>query len=582
MHPLFHIVYGAHANGTHHKLALDALRHLSCKDADYWQRLFLANARLYLEGAEAPDDDFKDFENHVLHTRDGLWGGAPEKVQSWYQHVVEALAGEDWPTAVYCAGVLSHYYTDPLQPFHTAQSEAENNIHRAVEWSIAHSYGALRDLGLSELPEMSVEVGTGPHWLAELVCYGARMANRHYEKLIAHYDIHRGVVDPQAGLDRVARRIVAEIIRYACLSYAAVLDRAIAESRAFAPDARLGAATLLAAIQAPAKALARRRADAKERRLVERIYDELQATGTVETNLPDEERLVRDRYALEVLARRAPSPRAAEVFSFRPRERVVTHVDRAREARRQEALLASADVIPLRPAGPLTPAAASVPVAAAAAFAANVTREPMLFVVPKEPRQSGDRAPSRAAAKPARTPAAELARQAHEAVPTKVAPSRTPDEPAPDPDDGGAGQAAVELTLDHDVGDGPAIGGRTVKRLRALGIATVRDLLKADPAALSVQLNSRTITEQAIGEWQDQALLMCAVPGLRATHAQLLVGAGYRSAEAIADAEVEKLCADVLAFAITPAGQRVLRNADVPDIESIKGWREDARRMHAA
>lgn len=587
MHPLFHIVYGAHANGTHHKLALDALRHLGCRDADDWRRVFLAHAGLYLEGAEAPDDDFKDFENHVLHTRDGLWGGAPEKVQSWYQHVVEALAGEDWPTAVYCAGVLSHYYTDPLQPFHTAQSEAENNIHRALEWSIARSYDDLRGLGLNELPEMRVDVGgAGPHWLVELVCRGAEMANRHYEKLIAHYDIHRGVVDPPAGLDRVARRIMAGMIRYAYLSYAAVLDHAIAESRAFAPETRLGAATLLAAIQVPARALARRRADAEERRLVERIYDELQATGTVEKNLPEEERLVRDRYASEVLATRATSPGAAEVFPFRPRERVVTRVDRAREARRQEALLASAEVIPLRPAGPLTPAAATVPVAAAAAFAANITREPMLFVVPKEPTESRTRTLSSPAAKRMRMPKPEPepVRQAHEAVPSnpeKVA-ARASERAAEEQDDGRVDEAAVQLTLDHDVGDGPAIGAKTVRRLRGLGIETVRDLLKADPAALALQLNSRNVTEQTIGEWQDQALLMCAMPGLRAAHAQLLVGAGYRSPEAIADAEAEKLCADVLAFATAPAGQRVLRNGDVPDIESIKGWRDDARRMQAA
>ncbi len=558
MHPLFHIVYGAHANGTHHQLALDALRPLECRDAGDWQRVFLAHAGLYLEGAEAPDDDFKDFENHVLHTRDGLWGGAPAKVQSWYHHLVEALAGEDWPTAAYCAGVLSHYYTDPLQPFHTAQSEAENNIHRAVEWSIAHSYGALHALGLREFPDMRVAVGAGPHWLAELVCRGAELANRHYEKLIAHYDIHRGVVDPPAGLDRVARRIVAEMIRYACLSYAAVLDRAIAQSRAFAPETRLAGATLLAAIQAPARALARRRADARERRLVERIHDELLATGTVERNLPEEERLVRDRYAREVLAWRPPQRQAAEVFPFGPRERVVTRVDRAREARRHEAMLASAEVIPLRPAGPLAPAAATVPVAAAAAFTSNVTRQPMLFVVPKAPPQaSGRREPSTAAAERARTPTPEPARPAHDG-------------------------AAIPLTLDHDVGDGPVAGVKTVKRLRALGIGTVRDLLKADPAALAVQLNARSITAQTIGEWQDQALMMCAVPGLLPTHAQLLVGAGYRSAEAIADAEAEKLCADVLAFAATPAGQRMLRNGEVPDIERIKAWREDARRMQAA
>ena len=137
MNLLFRIVYAAHASGTHHKLALDALRHLEAMDADMWQRLFLQHAKLYLEGAKAPDIDFKDFKNHVLHTRDGYWGGAPEKVRSWYNHLVEALALEDWPTAAYCAGVLSHYYTDPLQPLHTAQSEAENNVHRAIEWSIS-------------------------------------------------------------------------------------------------------------------------------------------------------------------------------------------------------------------------------------------------------------------------------------------------------------------------------------------------------------------------------------------------------------------------------------------------------------
>ena len=53
---------------------------------------------------------------------------------------------------------------------------------------------------------MSVDLPPGPNWLAQLVCQGAEQANGDYEKLIAHYDIQRGVVDPPAGLDRVARR----------------------------------------------------------------------------------------------------------------------------------------------------------------------------------------------------------------------------------------------------------------------------------------------------------------------------------------------------------------------------------------
>jgi hypothetical protein len=588
MHLLFHIVYGTHADGTHHKLALDALRHLKVTDADYWQRIFLRHAKLYLEGAEAPDEQFKDFENHVLHPRDGLWGGAPEKVSSWYHHVVEALAGEDWPTAVYCAGVLSHYYTDPLQPFHTAQSEAENNIHRAVEWSIARSYGALRALGLRDLGDMKIELGTGPNWLVELVCRGAERATRHYEKLIAHYDIDRGVVDPPAGLDRVAKRIVAEMIRYGYLSFAAVLDRAIAEARVHAPEIGLTAATLLAALQMPGRMAVNRRAALRERRAVEAIYDELQATGTVERNLPEEERRVRERYASDVLAQRAPGPQASQVFPFRPRERVVTRVDREREARRREAALAPGEVIPLRQPGEMVAASAIVPVAAASAHASGlpsgITRQPMLYVVPSPaPREpgAGERATPPSPEPDVDTVADERAPAGHEERAAAPVAARQARESVPSSAKRGRRAADDQLTLDDDIADGP-IGGKTVKRLRTLGIATVRDMLKADRETLAILIDAKQVTAQTVGAWQDQALLMCGVPGLKAAHAQLLEGAGYRSAEAIASAEAEKLCADLIAFATTPAGQRVLRNGEVPDIERIKAWLEAARRVQAA
>ena len=79
MNLLFRVIYAAHASGTHHKLALDALRHLECGDAALWRAVFLQHAETYLEGSKAPDKIFKDFKNHVLHVRDGYWGGAPEK-----------------------------------------------------------------------------------------------------------------------------------------------------------------------------------------------------------------------------------------------------------------------------------------------------------------------------------------------------------------------------------------------------------------------------------------------------------------------------------------------------------------------
>jgi Domain of unknown function (DUF4332) len=578
MNLLFRIVYAAHAKGTHHKLALDALRNITCADHEMWQRLFLAHAKLYLEGSKAPDDEFKDFKNHVLHTRDGFWGGAPQKVASWYHHLVEALRVQDWPTAVYCAGVLSHYYTDPLQPFHTAQSEAENNIHRAAEWSISRAYDELYALGLSDFPDLPVALTGDPNWLVQLLCQGAERANVSYEKLIAHYDIQRGVVDPPSGLDRVAKRIVAEMIRYAYVSYAAVLDRAIAEASVPAPDIGVTAATLIAAAQIPAKLIARRMADAEERRTVERIYDELLATGTVELNLPDDDRAVRALYAQEVLAARPPQPQVSKVFPFKPRERVVTRVDQARAARRVEET--SAEVIPLR-----VPAAASAaalipveaPAASAVAHASNVTHAPMLYLVPaKAPADVIARAPrprSGLTERLDRIPVVAATRRENE---TPIEPEVAAAASVP------AGAPRFYLTLDQDVVDGPSIGPKTAERLYPHGIRTVRDLIKADPAALAVLVNARHITAEIISSWQDQASLVCHVPGLRGTHAQLLAGAGYRTAEAIAVAEPDKLCADVLAFAGSAVGQRVLRNGDPPDIEKIKGWLEAARSMQAA
>ena len=72
-------------------------------------------------------------------------GGAPcTSVQQWFQKTVTALRQSNWNEAAFNAGVLSHYYTDPIQPFHTGQSEAESNIHRAAEWSICKAYDDLR------------------------------------------------------------------------------------------------------------------------------------------------------------------------------------------------------------------------------------------------------------------------------------------------------------------------------------------------------------------------------------------------------------------------------------------------------
>lgn len=108
------ILRKCHAMGTHHQLALDALTQVAVADAGRWERLFYKHIANYVDGAKAPDNDFKDFQNHVLHPRHDYWGGAPKQAEAWYGKTVSALRSQDWATAAYNAGVLSHYLADPL------------------------------------------------------------------------------------------------------------------------------------------------------------------------------------------------------------------------------------------------------------------------------------------------------------------------------------------------------------------------------------------------------------------------------------------------------------------------------------
>ncbi len=511
---LYRIIYAAHANGTHHKLALDALQKLQHPQAEGWRNVFLKHVALYLEGSKDPDNKFKDFKNHVLHVADSYWGGAPEKVENWYGHLVNALRDSNWSEAAYAAGVLSHYYTDPVHPFHTGQTEAENSIHRAVEWSINRSYNDLKRIADDQFSSIDVPMPEGEAWQREMTCDGAEFSHRYYEKLIAHYDLHTGVTDPPAGLDAISRKLVAELIAYASTGFARMLDRAFTDCGQTPPDVSLALDTLIATLQIPMKTMQKRLANAEDRAIVQRMYDELKSTGTVSASLPEDDRRIRDLYAKEVLA---------------PRERA------AAEARAKRLIPA--------------PKPRRKPVAAETAPRPTTAQNP-------QPAKAAQATVAAAANNPKRL---------SDALASVVKP-----------------EPRIYLAASDDLEAAPSIGPKTAQRFAEIGVRTVGDFLSGSAEDMSQRLMSRHMSSGVLSDWQDQTRLVMSVPGLRGTHAQLLVGAGYRDVSAIAAADADKLCADVLAFAARDEGRRILRDGGAPDIEKIRAWIENAARAKAA
>ncbi|TWT48720.1 DUF4332 domain-containing protein [Botrimarina hoheduenensis] len=133
------------------------------------------------------------------------------------------------------------------------------------------------------------------------------------------------------------------------------------------------------------------------------------------------------------------------------------------------------------------------------------------------------------------------------------------------------------LELSDEIEKAPSIGPKRAATLTEIGIATVRQLLDADPAQLAEQLDDRRVDATVIVAWQHQASLVCRVPELRGHDAQVLVGSGFTTPEEIATMKPADLFEFVDAFCDTNDGQRALRGSSRPDLEEVGQWIAAAR-----
>ncbi|QSR21573.1 DUF4332 domain-containing protein [Hyphomonas sp. KY3] len=547
------VIRGHRCRSTHHYIAMDALSLIASEEADKWKDLFLVHHEHLLEGAKAPDSKFKDFRNHVLHISEGEWGGAPGKAMEWFATTVDHLRRKQWSKAAYAFGVLSHYYADPIQPFHTGQTEEEGTMHRAVEWSIAKSRDKI-DARIETLGYPDVPVPDGAGFIADMVRNGARLSHPHYQTFIDHYDLDVGVKDPPAGLDETMFDAIVELVAYATAGFGAILSRGIAEAAVSPPKTNLTLQGYIETLDIPLRWVTAKLSDAADKRTVTRMYKEYQKTGKVIRTLPDDDKEIRKLHAKQVL--RVP----------------------LKELNKQE----------IGPIGSKNKAVEERLLTALIEDEAEIAAEATVVEEDAVEEAVVEAAPTDETLRPAEAeaPLAEEAPPPKKKAPPKAEevlfePEPEAAVPAPLADDLGEESGDIarrsRITRESPVVEAPSIGKKTAKRLSRAGITTVGDLLDCDTEETVFLVDVAYIDIDTLNDWKDQTILMMEVPGLRVHDAQILVGAGIRNRKELAEAPARTLFMLASEFLQTPQGDRVIRDDDYLAEEEVEEWIEMAK-----
>lgn len=306
------VLRAAHCRSTHHYFALDALRNLKTAQAQRLANILLKYHDDYLVGAKAPDSNFKDFQNHVIHVSDGNWGGAPQKCQEWLNQTRLYLDKGKWKKAAYACGVLSHYFTDPIMPLHTTQHPREPLVHRSLEWSICQSYQQIYDLSQALGVECDFVLAMDDQWISKAVLSAAQVAHRHCDRLVDIYDEGQGSTNAREALNDEAMSILAELFALAIGGWSRVLTRLADETTKELPQVSLTVTSILATIDMPLAWIVRRISQAQEQQAVRSLLHEFAQTGRLKRRLPAEiavvEHAKKTNPSLGRLASEQPAP----------------------------------------------------------------------------------------------------------------------------------------------------------------------------------------------------------------------------------------------------------------------------------
>lgn len=525
MDTLTSILRAAHCKSTHHYFAIDALPEIPSRRGKSLANLLLVHFGEYLKGAKDPDNVFKDFENHVLHVRDGYWGGAAQTAEKWLANAYKLLNSGKWSEAAYALGVLSHYFTDPFMPLHTAQSPRETIVHRPLEWSVCCAYSEIFDVACSDSQLESFDVHSGSDWMKDGVMRGATMANKYYEAVIDDYDMNESGRNPKLALGTDSKRILAKIFVWVLTGWGQALDRIANECSAQMPELSLTIPTLLAGVQIPFKKIAAKIESIERRKEVEGVLEEYLRTGNVVHNVSLEQSTV------QRLQKTKPE--------LRPTSDDIERIVRIHTQPKAIPQVCSQPK-------PIFPNA-NVNVVDALAIKQKLISE-------EKPIHSS-----------ASTPPSESITANDSKHPLSHEPTRK----------------RSRLTLANPIVDAPAIGPKTAARFIEIGCESVGDFIAGDPEKLSAQLATKWITPRLVSQWQAESQLACDIERLTASGSGLLIMVGIGTAMELSKQNASALHSLICAASETTEGKRLLRDKAPPPLKSIQEWIDSACKSKA-
>ncbi|NWF95739.1 MAG: hypothetical protein HXY34_06320, partial [Candidatus Thorarchaeota archaeon] len=225
--------------GTHKWIVVKAVALLP----DEWGALFVRYSTELTEGAKLPDDVFKDFQNHCFHPPS--WGGAPSACKRYWEKLVDSLSKGSWSEAVSFAGVVSHYYSDVLNPTHTGQVPREQIVHKFIEWGVGSK---LKTYG----PRMTVRTPLEVDDIEQLVKQSATLSHQYYRIFVDDYDMVRGEQHGWGeGFDEESHQLNMSLLELAIRGTAGLWMKAIRAAGVEPPQVNMTVVSIVQAIKSP-------------------------------------------------------------------------------------------------------------------------------------------------------------------------------------------------------------------------------------------------------------------------------------------------------------------------------------------